>query len=215
MGIEFNLTKELATISATATELGAIDQLLNQELDAAEFRQAKADLLFDIIDSYRVVITLLQPLVPLLEAPVFATDFAAETARYHEHYQRALSQPRINAENTFQKYLQFRKRPEVKTSYPPLKYSFQRLHDLIDKWIDNDIWLAMCIDSLFKQLNRHLTEVAALNAKDPEWGYLVFQSTVGQLPAFLTVIADAVATLENSTLENTDGPSDTSLQAIN
>lgn len=195
MGIEFNLTKELATISATATELAAIDRLLDEELDAADFRLAKADLLFDVVDSYRVVIDLLQPLLALLDPAVFATDFETEFACYQGQYQKALSQPRINAENTFQKYLQFRKRAEVKTSYPPLKYSFQRLHDLIDKWIDNDIWLAMCIDSLFKQLNRHLTEVASLKTRDPEWSFLVFQSTVRQLPALLTIVNNAIASI--------------------
>lgn len=189
MGIEFTITKDLATISATVSELSAVNTIICEEIGSADFHQEYTSLLWDILNTYRVVNRIVQPMVDIQSFAEFNHSFMACHQEYSGGYQAALSEPRVNAEFTFEKYLQFRKRKETKTSYPLLKRSFSRLHDFIDKWIDNDIWLAMTIDTLLKGINRFLSEVAELNSKDQESAYALFSSVMTCMPPYLEIIA--------------------------
>lgn len=198
MGREFKVLKELATISATATEFAAVNRILCNELGSPDFRQEYDSLISDIKSTYRVVIDILQPLVDTLDRDVFDKKFTHTYDWYKGHYQAALSEPRVYAEFTFEKNLQFRKRKEVKTSYPLLKATFARLHDLIDKWIDNDIWLAMSIDIVLKQLNLCLDDIAETYKADFEEAYGVYVSCVGGFPPYLAIISAALSELPES-----------------
>jgi hypothetical protein len=115
----------------------------------------------------------------------------------------------VYAEFTFEKNLQFRKRKEVKTSYPLLKATFARLQDLIDKWIDNDIWLAMSIDIVLKQLNLCLDDIAEAYKGDPEEAYGVYVSCVGGFGPYLAMISAALSELPESTYLASSGQSTT------
>lgn len=192
MGDEFKLVKDLATISATAAELAAVNRLITREIDSQDFLSEYNDLLLDITDTYLGLDNILQPLLAIDSQVVFDQRFLEVVAWYRDNYQPALSQPRVNAENTFQKYLQFRKRRETKTSYPLLKSAFARLHYFIDKWIDNDIWLALTIDALLKTFNRLLSELAEAASKDPEQAFAVFTSLTGSLTPYLAIIQNAL-----------------------
>ncbi len=195
MGKEFKVLKELATVSATITELAAVNRILCAEIPSTEFRADYDSLISDIRNTYGSVWDTLQPLLALLDAETFPLQFDALHQWYGERHLVALSEPRFNAEFTYEKYLQFRKRKEVKTGYPPLKAAFSRLHDFIDKWIDNDIWLAMSIDVLLKHLNLVLDEVALLKKSDGEEALALYQSVLGGFGPFLAIIADALESL--------------------
>lgn len=196
MGIEFTITKDLATISATIAELSAVNTIICEEIGSADFQQEYASLLSDILNTYRVVNRTLQPLVEINSPVLFRQQFDECFKVYGATYQRALSEPRINAEFTFEKYLQFRKRKETKTSYPILKRCFSRLHDFIDKWIDNDIWLAMTIDTLLKMINRLLGEIAEANSKDAESAFAMYASLFNTLPPLLAIIDAEINCIE-------------------
>ncbi len=103
-------------------------------------------------------------------------------------YLKEISRPRINAELTYEKYLQFKKRKEVNTNYPLLKYQFARLHNFVDKWVDNDIWLAMTIDSLFKMTARLLNELSAAKCRDAEDAFVIYQSGLPCFQVYLDII---------------------------
>ncbi len=198
MGIEFTITKDMATVSSTISELKAINALICEEIGSEDFRRQYDSLLFDVLNTYRVVLNILKPLTCVNSLDSFHVKFDNLQQCYSENYQSALSEPRINAEFTFEKYLQFRKRRETKTSYPPLKRTFSRLHDYIDKWIDNDIWLAMTIDTLLKMLNRFLTEVGDIKKSDEESAYHLYQSCLGNIPAFLHIIASSLEAIDKT-----------------
>jgi len=148
-----------------------------------------------VLNSYGVVTRTLSPLVELSSAEAFQDEFAPTREAYERIYQAALSEPRVNAEYTYEKYLQFRKLREVGTGYPPLKRAFSRLHDFIDKWIDNDIWLAMTIDTLLKQVQRLLAEVAEMQKSDGDAALLMYQSSIGCLQPYLQIIEDRLEEL--------------------
>jgi len=198
MGKEFKVIKEVATVSATLAELVAINRIICAEIPAAEFRAEYDSLLFDIVDTYRVVDQILTPLVAIDDIKVFCRDFPSLATWYTNNYQAALSKPRVNAEFTFEKYLYFRKRKETKTGYPALKAAFSRLHDLVDKWIDNDIWLAMSIDTILKMLYLHLLEVNESLGDDNEEAFNLYQSCVGRLPPYLKMIGDGLMALSET-----------------
>ena len=206
MGKEFKILKELATISATALELSAVNRLICREIPLGDFRCEYDSLIRDIRNTYQGLIETLQPLTDLAaetdSTATFTDGFAACTEAFKSSYVAALSEPRINAEYTFEKYLQFRKRKEVKTTYPPLQAAFVRFHDLIDKWIDNDIWLAMCIDVVLKQLNLFVDDVAQACQRDPEEGAALYLSCVDQLSPYLLILRTVVDALPLHSVED-------------
>jgi len=196
MGLEFNITRDTACICATITELAAIDDIVRCEIDSADFYRDYDSLLRDVLNTYRVVVDTLGPLSDVTAQDAFTERFDGLYQHYGQHYQPALSEPRVNAELTYEKYLQFRKRREVQTGYPPLKRAFARLHDYIDKWIDNDIWLAMTIDTLFKLLFRFMGEVAEARKVDEEAAFQLYRSCIGGLPPLLSIISTGIDGLE-------------------
>ena len=195
MANEFKALKELATVSATVSEPAGVNSVICSELDSADFRSEYDSLLQDVVNTYQVVIDIIEPLMALNDRSQFDSQFAELSSWYAQHYQKALSQPRINAEFTYEKYLQFRKRKEVATGYPLLKVCFTRLHDFIDKWIDNDIWLAMCIDTLLKMLNLQLHELQDVYRADKDEAWMLFCAGPGRCAPYLKMIEDNLSVI--------------------
>ncbi|MFV8816602.1 hypothetical protein [Haliea sp. E17] len=200
MGDEFKLLKALATISATSSELAAVNQLITAEIGSADFLEEYDSLLFDILNTYRGLESILRPMVSVSSPEKFRQDFSSRFEWYANHYQAALSEARINAELTFEKYLQFRKRREVATGFPLLKHAFSRLHDFVDKWIDNDIWLAMTIDTLLKTLFRMLGELNTIQSRDPEDAFALYTSYMAGVLSYLDLIHQNLGQIEATRL---------------
>ena len=188
MGIQLNSLKELATISMTAVEFDAVDNIICSQIGNPSFQQDYNSLMFDITNTYQVVVDNLKSLSQIASEQDFSERYTALSQVFLDSYLKEISQPRVNAEFTYEKYLQFRKLKEVKTGFPLLKLSFARLHDLIDKWIDNDIWLAMTIDSLFKMTARQLNELNELKKRDVEDAFILYQSSIYAYQPYLEII---------------------------
>lgn len=198
MGIEFNILKDLATINNTAVELASINRILKSHVSNPVFITDYDALVGDIARCYKVVINNLEPLVVLQTAAEFEAAFAQEYQGYIERYLSEISRPREYAEMVYLKNLQFWKHKEVKTGFPLLARNYARLHEIIDKWLDNDIWLALTIDSLFKLLARLLNEVNEVFSKDPEDAFLLFQGGVAGLAAYLSILKQQVELLPST-----------------
>ena len=197
MGIEFNLLKDMAAITNTAVELVAVNRIIKSHIGARAFNADYDSMLGNISHCYQVVIENLEPLLAI-ETDTdegFAAAFQPVYQRYIDSYLLEISRPRVDAEYVYEKNLQFRKLKEVGTSFPILKHAFTRLHEIVDKWLDNDIWLAMTIDSLFKLIARLLNEISELTSKDPEHAFWVFQSGIKPLSMYLSVLKAQVAEL--------------------
>lgn len=192
MAKELNCLKDLSAVSITATELCAIDRIISGYIRNQVFQQTYNDLLEDIIRTYGVVLDNLNPFVTITTEQLFADDFDQYYQHYMSCYLKEISKPRVNAECTYEKYLQFRKLKEVNTGFPLLKHSFIRLHDFIDKWLDNDIWLAMYIDSLFKMLARLLNDVNDMKKRDLEDAFMMYQSGLLSFTPYLEIISTSL-----------------------
>lgn len=192
MGTELNCLKDLASVSIAATELSAVDEVITNHLSNPIFMQQYNALIQDITNTFQVVLDNLTPIVSLHSRQQFEESFDHYFQIYADCYLKEISKPRVNAELTYEKYLQFRKLKEVNTGFPLLKRNFTRLHDLIDKWLDNDIWLAMYIDSLFKMFARLLNEVNEIKKSDVEDAYIIFHSGLPSFGPYLDIISTSL-----------------------
>ena len=200
MGNEFSVFKELANISMSVSELAAVKTLIWEEVESPEFRLQFTDLLSDMVNSYQVVLKNLQPFAAIDTPELFSSEFDACRDELAQRYSVDNGIPRANAEFTYEKYLEFRQLKITQTSYPLLKTAFARLHGYIDKWLDNDIWLAMSIDVLFKMTFRVMEDIAQQKSKDPETAYKLFQSCATKLPAYLAIIEHNCQIIANGEL---------------
>lgn len=197
MGKEITILKELATISMTSAELASVHELICDEIDTPDFNGAIDDLMSDMVNTYQLVLDNLYPFARIASMAHFEAEFTRCYDAYITGLNRNLSIPRINAELTYEKTLQFRKRWEVKTSYPILKIAFARLLEYIDKWHDNDIWLSMNIDLLLKTWSRFISDVNELRQKDSGLAFAQYDSVARHLPGYLHIIQRNIA-LERS-----------------
>lgn len=197
MGLELTVTKELASIGMTATELAAIARVIEREIGNRDFRRPFAGLLEALTACYGVVLDSLAPLVALDTEAVFLSAFDDTQAAYTGRYLQQASLPRPQAEEAFEQYLMLKTLKESRTGYPLLKRTFARLDDLVDRWVTNDAWLVMSIDSLLKMTNRLVTEIAELKRRDPEEAWLIHQSAFSDGGRFLALLADRQAALRD------------------
>jgi hypothetical protein len=190
MGIELDITKELATVCATLTELSSLSSIINSHLRNRDYSQRFNKMVEDIAKSYDVVTTNLLPLSELDTDTSFVESFDERHAAYTDCYLKEISKPRSYADDAYEEYLVLKTLKESKTSFPILKRSFVRLDGFIDKWITNDAWLAMGIDNLFKRLQTLLNEIAALKTKDPEDAYLIYSTAFSGFNDYLALIRE-------------------------
>lgn len=200
MGTELTILKELGTISMTSAELAAVTKIIREEIDAKEFRTELHSLLSDMVNTYQLVVDIFTPFTEISTQRQFKTQFSDTFQRYSDEFNQNLSIPRVNAEFTFEKTLQFRKLTPVKTSYPILKRAFARLLEYIDKWHDNDIWLSMSIDMLMKMVLRLMNEVNDIQKKDTEQAFLLYESSASHYRGFLAIIENNIQSMDLNSL---------------
>ena len=204
MGIEFTITKELASISVTATELAAIGTLVRSQIASRDFLAQFDPLLDSIAGAYDVVTGLLQPFAALRDEADFKRDFAACHTHYKAVYLKEASRPRLFTEQAFQQYQILKTCRELQTGFPLLKRTFTRLDELIDKWIDNDCWLVMNMDTVFKLLHRLLNEFETMRIKDPDEAWLLYRQAFDGFEPYLAILARRRAILNAPQLVHLD-----------
>lgn len=188
MGIELDITKELATISATMLELAAITNTVNSEMGDSDFNRRFNKIVDDIGNSYDTVTDNLLPLAAFDSEEAFVTGFDAAHAAYSGCYLNEISRPRSSGEDAYEEYLVLQTAKEFKTGFPLLKRSFDRFKQFFDKWVDNDAWLAMSVDNLFKRLKLLLTEIETLKQKDASDAYVIYRSAFDSFSPYLDMM---------------------------
>ena len=190
MAIEFSILKDLAVINNTAIELVSVDKAIRKFIVNTEFLEEYSAIMSEIVCCYHVVIEGLDPLLTIENQADFEQKFDGLFQHFIDTYLIDISRPRVHAELVYEKNLQFQKRKELKTHFPMLKRNFIRLNAIIDKWLDNDIWLAMTIDSLFKLMARLLKEIKETAEKDVDDAYLIYCGGIDHLREYLTVLVN-------------------------
>lgn len=190
MGIELDITRELGTISATMMELAAVATTVNQEMGDSDFNRRFNKIVDDFGRGYDTVTDNLLPLAGFTTEEAFINGFDAAHAAYTACYLTEISRPRAAGEDAYEEYQVLQSAKEFKTGFPLLKRSFERFKQYYDKWIDNDAWLAMSIDNLFKRLKLLLTEIETLKQKDPADAYVIYRSAFDSFAPFLQMMQE-------------------------
>lgn len=188
MGIEFIVTKELGNIAATQAEFASITRIINDDIGPGPFSDLFNRMMSRMADAYAIVIDTLQPLIELDTETAFASGFDERLASYRQTYLLAISKVRTLTVDAYDDYEHLVCMREAKTRFPLLRRTFDRLAELTDKWIANDYWLAMSVDTLFKMLPRLLQEIEDMRAKDPVDAYLIYQAAFGDFHGPLAML---------------------------
>jgi len=196
MGVELNIVRELATVSVTASELAAIENLIKGELNKPAFIEQFDKMAGAIGECYGVTAAKIQPWLEITDETEFCEKFDSAHTDFKATYLSITNQPRVASEQAYIEYMVLREYQETKTAYPLLKRTFERLDEFIDKWITNDAWLAMSIENLLKMLHRFLNEVAELKQKDPTDAFTVFRVVMVALRPYYALLENDWKALE-------------------
>ncbi|WP_432695694.1 hypothetical protein ACQUQP_14230 [Marinobacterium sp. YM272] len=202
MAIELTLIREMTSVCATASEWDGIARTVNTLLRSGDFNQQFNLMVAELNKTYLMLGDTLSPFAELDSEQVFVDRFDALHEQYRGRYLMDVSQPRKFADETYEFYLLLKQTKEIRTNYPLLKRTFMRLDEFIDKWVTNDAWLAMSIDTLLKMLNRFFTEIAEMNKGDSEEAFLVYDALFAELRIYLALLEDKQGRNEESLINS-------------
>ncbi len=188
MGIELTLIREMTSVCATASEWDGIARTVNTLLRSGDFNSQFNQMVAELNKTYVMLGDTLSPFADLNTEQAFCDQFDALHEQYRGTYLLDVSQPRKFADETYEIYLLLKQTKEIRTNYPLLKRTFTRLDEFIDKWVTNDAWLAMSIDTLLKMLNRFFTEIGEMKRGDPEEAFLVYDAAFAELRIYLALL---------------------------
>jgi hypothetical protein len=196
MGIELDILQELSGVNVALSETSSLAQIINGEIRSGEFHERFNKIVDEIAKCFAVVTENLQPFFEIATEADFVAHFDKLHADYSACYLKEISKPRIYCDDAYEGYVLLRLQKEIKTGFPLLKRSFERLDKYIDKWITNDAWLAMAIDNAFKRLQILLNEIATLKKKDPEDAFLIYAGAFQDFRPYLDLIKRQYANLQ-------------------
>lgn len=196
MGIELDCLQELASINVALTEFSSIARIINGEIGSGEFHTRFNKIVGDIAKCVDVVTANMEALYKIDSETSLLEKFDQFHADYSACYLKEISKPRLYSDEAYEEYVLLRLQKEIKTNFPLLKRTFERLDKFIDKWVTNDAWLAMAIDNLFKRLQTLFNEIGAIKKKDPEDAFLIFISAFNDFKPYLELIRQQYSQLE-------------------
>jgi len=199
MGIELDILQELTGVNVALSETTSLARIINGEIRTGEFYTRFNKIIDDIAKCFVVVTDNLQPFFDITSEADLQEHFDRLHANYGASYLKEISKPRIYCDDAYEGYVLLRLQKEIKTGFPILKRSYERLDKFIDKWITNDAWLAMAIDNAFKRLQILLNEIAALKKKDPEDAFFIYACAFRDFSPYLDLIKQQFTTLQTYT----------------
>jgi hypothetical protein len=188
MSFVFKINEELARVAITATELHSVTRTISHFIKSPEFVQAFRNIIAEINKSYVVVTDSFLPFYQLDSEEKFSQLFDEKHDAFSNNYLMEVSKPRKYCDNVYDDYIAMRQMKEAQTTFPLLKESFARLDVLYDKWINNDVFLAMSIDGAIKLKNRLLNDIATMKARDTEDAYFLFSSAFDDFHDYVDLI---------------------------
>jgi hypothetical protein len=197
MSLEFKITKELATLNATAAEWQAFAQVINNTLPNQEFRQIFTKMIQALPGIYQLPVDALNPFIQIQTLEGFNKYFDELQNQYQQVFLQLASQPRHFANASHEHYMVLTTMKEIKSTYPILKRTFDNLYQFMDKWVTNDAWIIMGCDVVFKSFNRLLLEISTLKKQDPDEAWLIFDTSIQALAPQVKLMEQLVGGLKN------------------
>ena len=196
--LEFTISKEAASVAATASDLHAIHTILSTQLPKPSFQAILAKVVLPLIETYRTPMGVIAPLTAIQTESAFSSQFAEAWKQYKTGFDETHALPRRYVDESYEAYLILSETKEAKTTYPILRRTFDRLYLYMDKYINNDSWLLMNIDNVYKMLNLLLAEIDDQISVDIEESWFRYQLAFSGLTPFLGIVNDKIERLEQS-----------------
>ncbi|MFK4751773.1 hypothetical protein [Oceanobacter antarcticus] len=188
MNNELTVLKELSTVTVTQAEWLEIGRTITSHLPKPEFLQTFNAMAGEVSKVYGFVIDTLTPFIELNSEPAFVENFDSLMVSYQASYLAEASKPRHYCDEAFEHFVEIQQSKEFSTSYPLLKHTFDRLDYIMDKYIANDAWVVMSIETVMKRLSRWLNAIAELKKVDSEDAFWVYQGLMKSIAEYLQLI---------------------------
>lgn len=185
---EMAVLKELASIASLRLEWSDISSSILDQISGSGFVSQ-----YQLMDEHVLAVFsgLVGPLAAFLELSDeadFYSRFDQVAIQYQESFLNEAGKPRFDADAAYEAFIPIQQSKEFSTGYPFLKQAFDRLDFVIDKYVTNDSWLLMSIDTVFKRYSRWLNDVAQLKKMDQEDAWRVYQGVVSSMRPFIQLI---------------------------
>jgi hypothetical protein len=190
---EITIFKELAVVTSNRAEWLDIVETVQGHIRRAEFVQTFTAMNTGVLRVYEFVATMLSPFVALYRQAstreaVFDQGFDELLAAYQQSYLVEASIPRHYADEAFEHFILIQQSKEFSTGYPLLKHAFDRLDYIVDKFITNDAWLVMSIETVMKRLARWLNEVAEIKKADIDDAWWMYRGLIKGIEPYLPLL---------------------------
>lgn len=185
---EMAVLKEMASISSLRLEWSDFTSTILEQITSSEFVAQYELMNRHVLAAFDGLLTPLAPFLAIQEEEAFFSEFDQVAAHYQENFLNDAGKPRLDADAAFEAFIPIQQSKEFATGYPLLKQAFDRLDFAMDKYISNDAWLLMSIDTVFKRFSRWLMDLAQLKKMDREDAWRVYQGVVGNMGRFIEVI---------------------------
>jgi hypothetical protein len=190
---EITIFKELAVVTSHRAEWLDIVETVQGHIRRAEFVQTFTAMNTEVLRVYGFVASMLSPFVTLHQQVSsgeveFDQGFDELLLAYQQSYLAEASIPRHYADEAFEHFILIQQSKEFSTGYPLLKHSFDRLDYIIDKFITNDAWLVMSIETVMKRLARWLNDVADIKKADIDDAWWMYRGLMKGIEPYLPLL---------------------------
>ncbi|MDP2547101.1 MULTISPECIES: hypothetical protein [unclassified Oceanobacter] len=189
MNNELTILKELAVVSVTRAEWLEIHRTVAGHVPGSDFSQTFEAMVQDVLKVYDFVGDILSPFVALNSVAAFEAGFDSLMATYQAGYLAEASKPRHYCDDAYEHFIEIQQSKVFNTRYPLLKHTFDRLDYIVDKFIANDAWLVMSIETVMKRLSRWLNGIAELKKSDGEDAFWVYQGLMASICDYLQLLS--------------------------
>lgn len=178
MSVEISIGNELGSLTVSLGEFVAVIKDLAGAAKEREVRKALGEMITKVRISYDTVVDAFTPLYELDNQRKFTSRFSKIRTDFKNTYLKNIGKIRTHCSIVETRLKELRKRKSWLNKLPIAKRSFQRLIDLSENWIANDVWLANNMENLVTSINSFLNQIYDLQKKNKKHAYSYLNSTL-------------------------------------
>jgi hypothetical protein len=185
---EMSFLKELAVLSVVRQEWRDVAGVVLEQIRNDEFVGLYQSMDSEVEKLFVFMAETLAPFLAIHSEAEFVERFDALQKNYQETFLEQAGKPRYFADEAFEYFIPIQQSKEFNTGYPLLKQVFDRLDFLVDKYLANDSWILMSIDTLMKRLSRWLLELVEVKKTDSEDTWRLYSGIMSSAKLYVDIL---------------------------
>lgn len=185
---EMSLLKELAVLSVVRQEWRDVAAVVLGQIRKDTFVGLYQSMDSEVEKLFAFMAETLSPFVAIQSEADFVERFDALQLDYQETFLEQAGKPRYFADEAFEYFIPIQQSKEFNTGYPLLKQAFDRLDFLVDKYVANDSWILMSIDTVMKRLSRWLLELVEIKKADSEDAWRLYSGIMSSATPYVDIL---------------------------